>query len=109
MPFKLLFTQEVASQLKVLERDKGLQKRLKAVRKALAYLETNPRHQGLNTQALESLTKMAIFASCRDSYLAISMAEKNTFARNLELQRLTIRKVFRRSLKEHFPCTWLWV
>ena len=49
MAFKLLFTPEAESQLKELEKDKGLQKRLKAVRKALAYLESNPRHQGLNT------------------------------------------------------------
>jgi len=55
MAFKLLFTQEAASQLKALERDKGLQKRLKAIRKALAYLETNPRHQGLNTHKYSSL------------------------------------------------------
>lgn len=55
MAFKLLFTDEAASQLKALEKDKGLQKRLKAVCKALAYLETNPRHQGLNTHKYSSL------------------------------------------------------
>ncbi|NNM58831.1 MAG: hypothetical protein HKM04_03360 [Legionellales bacterium] len=31
-------------------------KRLKAVRKALAYLETNPRHPSLNTHKYSSLT-----------------------------------------------------
>lgn len=55
MAFKLLFTDEAASQLKVLEKEKGLQKRFKAVRKALAFLETNPRHQGLNTRKYSSL------------------------------------------------------
>ncbi len=55
MAFKLLFTNEAASQLKVLEKDKGLQKRLKAVHKALAFLESNPRHQGLNTHKYSSL------------------------------------------------------
>ncbi|MBL0210420.1 MAG: hypothetical protein IPQ13_05835 [Holophagaceae bacterium] len=38
-----------------LEQDKGLAKRLKAVRKALGYLERNPRHQGLNTHEYDSL------------------------------------------------------
>jgi hypothetical protein len=55
MAFKLLFTDEASSQLKALEKDKSLQKRLKAVRKALAYLETNPRHPGLNTHKYSSL------------------------------------------------------
>lgn len=55
MAFKLLFTYEAASQLKTLESDKGLKKRLKAVLKALAYLENNPRHQGLNTHKYTSL------------------------------------------------------
>ena len=55
MAFKLLFTDEAASQLKTLENNKGLLKRLKAVRKALAYLENNPRHQGLNTHKYSSL------------------------------------------------------
>ena len=55
MTFKLLFTDEAAAQLKALEKDKGLHKRLKAVRKALAYLETNPRHPALNTHKYTSL------------------------------------------------------
>ena len=55
MPFKLLFTNEASANLDVLERDRGLAKRLKAVRKALAYLETNPRHQSLNTHKYTSL------------------------------------------------------
>ena len=53
--FSLKFTSEAASQLKELETDKGLAKRLKAVRKALGYLETNPRHQALATHKYSSL------------------------------------------------------
>lgn len=56
MTFSLKFTDEAAAQIKTLEGDKGLAKRLKAVRKALAYLETNPRHPGLNTHKFSSLS-----------------------------------------------------
>jgi len=38
----------------VLEGDKSKAKRLKAVRKALGYLELNPRHQSLNTHEYQS-------------------------------------------------------
>lgn len=55
MPFDLKFTIEADANLDSLEKDKGLQKRLKAVRKALGYLETNPRHSGLNTHKYSSL------------------------------------------------------
>ena len=51
---KLEFTDEAEKQLKSLEDDKGLTKRLKAVRKALGYLETNPRHSSLNIQKFSS-------------------------------------------------------
>ncbi len=54
MSFKLLFTDEAAAQYESLEKDKGLHKRLKSVRKALGYLELNPRHQGLNTHKYSS-------------------------------------------------------
>lgn len=49
MSFDLLFTDQAAADLDRLQENKSLNKRLKAVRKALAYLETNPRHPGLNT------------------------------------------------------------
>jgi hypothetical protein len=49
MPYNLLFTDEASDDLDALERTPNLNKRLKAVRKALAYLETNPRHPSLNT------------------------------------------------------------
>lgn len=55
MRFALKFTQEADSNLRELEVDKGLEKRLKAVRKALGYLETNPRHSALNTHKYSSL------------------------------------------------------
>lgn len=52
---RLKFTSEASAALTALEEDKGLEKRLKAVRKALGYLETNPRHTGLNTHEFSSL------------------------------------------------------
>lgn len=55
MSFKLEFTDEATAQFKSLEKDKGLAKRFKAVRKALAYLEANPRHPALNTHKYSSL------------------------------------------------------
>lgn len=56
MPFALRFTEQAESDLRSLQGDKSLHKRLKAVLKALGYLETNPRHPGLNTHKFSSLT-----------------------------------------------------
>ena len=55
MKFELVFTEQADSDLSELERDKSLNKRLKAVRKALGYLETNPKHPSLNTHKYDSL------------------------------------------------------
>lgn len=55
MTFELLFTDQANANLDSLEADAGLAKRLKAVRKALALLEANPRHPGLNTHKFSSL------------------------------------------------------
>ena len=55
MPYKLLFTDQANHDLDTLEQNPHLKKRLKAVRKALGYLETNPRHPGLNTHKFSSL------------------------------------------------------
>jgi hypothetical protein len=55
MRFRLLFTQEAAANLDILETDGGLAKRFKAVRKALALLEANPRHPSLNAHKYSSL------------------------------------------------------
>ena len=57
MPFELVFTDRADADLTKLEEDKGLEKRLKAVNKALGYLETNPKHPGLNTHEFSSLSK----------------------------------------------------
>lgn len=54
--FNLLFTDQAGADLDYLENNKGLLKRLKVVRKALGYLETNPRHQSLRTHKYSSLS-----------------------------------------------------
>jgi hypothetical protein len=51
----LRFTFEADANLAALEGDRGLAKRLKAVRKALGLLEANPRHPGLHTHEFKSL------------------------------------------------------
>lgn len=53
--FRLTFTTEAESQLEKLEKNNSLKKRHKAVLKALAYLETNPKHPSLNTHKYSSL------------------------------------------------------
>ncbi len=55
MAFELLFTDRASADLDGLEADAGMAKRLKAVRKALGLLETNPRHPGLQTHKFSSL------------------------------------------------------
>src|SRR3989338_8447889 len=47
--FELLFTEQACHDLDKLTATSALTKRLKAVRKTLAYLQTNPRHPSLNT------------------------------------------------------------
>ena len=56
--YQLLFTEQAERDFNQLLRNKSLAKRLKAVRKALAYLETNPRHPSLNTHKYSSLHGM---------------------------------------------------
>lgn len=56
MTFSLRFTPQAEADLDTLENDKSLSKRLKAVLKALGYLETNPKHPGLNTHKFSSLS-----------------------------------------------------
>lgn len=55
MTFELSFTEQADNDLTCLEQNSNLTKRLKAVRKALGYLETNPRHPSLNTHKYNSL------------------------------------------------------
>lgn len=57
MGFYLKFTDQALSDYRELENDSGLEKRLKAVRKALAYLEKDPRHPSLHTHEYTSLTR----------------------------------------------------
>jgi hypothetical protein len=56
--FSLVFTVAAAEHLEQLERDHGLAKRLKAVRKTLALLETDPRHPGLQSHEFKSLSRV---------------------------------------------------
>ncbi len=56
MNFALLFTPQARSDLQKLEQNPSLLKQLKAVRKALSYLQSNPRHPSLNTHKYSSIT-----------------------------------------------------
>ena len=55
MTFNLNFTYQADRDLEELEKSPALLKRLKAVYKALGYLENNPRHPSLNTHKYSSL------------------------------------------------------
>jgi len=57
--FHLRFTAQAESDLRALEAAKSLAKRLKAVKKALGYLEANPRHPGLHTHKYSTLSAAA--------------------------------------------------
>lgn len=57
MSFKLLFTEEAASNLEHLENNPNRQKQIKAVKKSLGYLETNPKHPSLNTHEFSTLSR----------------------------------------------------
>lgn len=53
--FQLLFTEQAVEDLQRLQKDNSLLRRLKSVNKALAYLETNPKHPSLNTHKYSAL------------------------------------------------------
>jgi mRNA-degrading endonuclease RelE of RelBE toxin-antitoxin system len=55
MTFTLNFTNQADRDLEELEKNRAMLKRLKAVYKALGYLENNPRHPSLNTHKYSSL------------------------------------------------------
>ncbi len=55
MFFNLKFTEEASKTLDQLEKNAGKKKQLKAVRKFLGYLESNPKHPSLNTHKYFSL------------------------------------------------------
>lgn len=72
MAFVIKLTTEAVENIKSLEADKSLEKRLKAVRKALAFLENNPRHPGLNTHKFHS------FVGPKGEEVFEAYAENNT-------------------------------
>ncbi len=53
--FDIFLTDEARKQLKELKADKGLEKRYKAVTKAMRFLSSNPRHMSLKTHEFTSL------------------------------------------------------
>lgn len=55
MPFSIVFSVVAAEQLARVERDHGLAKRLKAVRKTIGRLETDPRHPALQSHRFSSI------------------------------------------------------
>ncbi|MFK7974106.1 MAG: hypothetical protein AB8B66_04525 [Rickettsiaceae bacterium] len=57
MSFKILFTEEAASNLDKLEHSTHKIKQYKAVLKCLGYLENNPKHPSLNTHEYNSLSR----------------------------------------------------
>ena len=56
MPFRLRFTPEAEAQLNELKQ--RFPKKEKRVKRALGFLETNPRHSSLNTHEFVSLTEI---------------------------------------------------
>jgi hypothetical protein len=55
VPYSVLFSSNAADQLDGLERDRGLAKRLKAVRKAIGRLEVDLRYPSLQSHRFHSL------------------------------------------------------
>jgi len=53
--FQIFLTDEAKAQLNRLKTDRGLQKRYRAVKKAIRFLASNPKHQSLNTHEFTSL------------------------------------------------------
>jgi hypothetical protein len=72
MAFEIVFSSEANSQIDAIETNPALLKRCKAVQKALAFLESNPRHPGLKTHKFNAL----IGANGEDIFEAY--AENNT-------------------------------
>ena len=55
--FKIFLTDEARNQLERLKKDKGLEKRYNAVRKAIGFLSENPTHKSLKTHEFTSLIR----------------------------------------------------
>ncbi len=56
MAFEVIFSIEADAQMDALEENPALNKRYKAVTKAMAFLEHNPRHPSLNTHKFDDMT-----------------------------------------------------
>jgi hypothetical protein len=56
VPFSIIFSAAAATQLRQLEEDRGLAKRLKPVRKTIGRLEVDPRHPALQSHRFRSLS-----------------------------------------------------
>ena len=54
--FEIFLTDEAKNQLERLKKDKGLEKRYNAVKKAMRFLSENPRHKSLKTHEFTSFT-----------------------------------------------------
>lgn len=54
--FKLFFSAQADIDMRKLEQDNGLIKRLKSVQRAFGYLETNPKHPNLRIHKYQSLS-----------------------------------------------------
>ena len=54
--FKITLTPKAIEQLEKLEKNKSLKKRFKAVKKALRFLSSNPKHPSLNTHEISTLS-----------------------------------------------------
>lgn len=54
--FEIFLTDEAKNQIERLKKDKGLEKRYNAVRKAIRFLSENPRHKSLRTHEFTSVT-----------------------------------------------------
>ena len=72
MKFDLQFTDQANHDLDQLEQSPHLVKRLKAVKKALGYLQLNPKHPGLSTHKYSSITGL------NDEEVFEAYAENNT-------------------------------
>lgn len=72
MSFKLLFTEQASEDFDRLQESAGKQKQFKAVRKAMGYLEMNPRHPSLNTHKFHSISGI------NDEEIFEAYAENNT-------------------------------
>jgi hypothetical protein len=53
--FEIFLTKEAKNQLNLLKKDRGLEKRYKAVVKTIKFLAQNPRHKSIQTHEFTSL------------------------------------------------------